>query len=127
MSSDVCVNCGQEAQEHHHVVPKSLGGTYTVPLCSVCHGIVHDLPNRANHKELTKRSFDRKNVEQLCYVWWWHFYEHKEIDELADEMGVSKNLVARRIRRVQEMTASWRKELFSPIVGEIKYFSYELP
>lgn len=40
-----CFECGRSDIEihDHHVVPKSLGGTKTIPLCSVCHGKVHSL------------------------------------------------------------------------------------
>ena len=37
-----CFECGAPAAHHHHVVPRVLGGTRTVPLCTVCHGKVHD-------------------------------------------------------------------------------------
>ncbi len=33
-------NCPNDLHEHH-VVPKSLGGTKTIPLCVICHGKVH--------------------------------------------------------------------------------------
>ncbi len=36
-----CVECGNEAHHDHHVVPKSKGGTFTVPLCTECHAKVH--------------------------------------------------------------------------------------
>lgn len=37
-----CFECGStEHIHHHHVVPKSLGGKRTTPLCEVCHGLVH--------------------------------------------------------------------------------------
>lgn len=40
-----CFECGRSDIEiqNHHVVPKSLGGTKTVPLCAVCHGKIHGL------------------------------------------------------------------------------------
>jgi 5-methylcytosine-specific restriction endonuclease McrA len=28
-----CFECGSPASHHHHVIPHSLGGTQTVPLC----------------------------------------------------------------------------------------------
>lgn len=32
-----CFNCGSTAELHdHHVVPRSLGGVATVPLCHDC-------------------------------------------------------------------------------------------
>lgn len=37
-----CFECGStEELHHHHVVPRSLGGTKTIPLCGPCHGLVH--------------------------------------------------------------------------------------
>ena len=39
---NTCFECGNLAEENHHVVPKSLGGTKTIPLCTLCHGKVHD-------------------------------------------------------------------------------------
>ena len=36
-----CFECGSDADHMHHVVPKSLGGTMTVPLCVRCHGKCH--------------------------------------------------------------------------------------
>jgi hypothetical protein len=39
---DKCFDCDSTNDiHHHHVVPVSLGGTKTVPLCSSCHGKVH--------------------------------------------------------------------------------------
>lgn len=40
--SDQCFECGSEEAIHqHHVVPKSRGGTRTIPLCAPCHGRAH--------------------------------------------------------------------------------------
>lgn len=36
-----CFDCGGIADHEHHVVPVSLGGTRTVPLCIACHGKSH--------------------------------------------------------------------------------------
>lgn len=39
----VCFECGSKDNiQYHHVVPDSLGGSETIPLCNVCHGKVHD-------------------------------------------------------------------------------------
>lgn len=46
-----CFECGQPSEHDHHVVPRSLGGTKTVPLCLTCHGKVHG--RKLNHRELT--------------------------------------------------------------------------
>jgi predicted transcriptional regulator len=38
-----CFECDSEENIHnHHVIPKILGGTKTIPLCVLCHGKVHD-------------------------------------------------------------------------------------
>lgn len=37
-----CWECGSTDRIHeHHVVPRSKGGTRTLPLCEACHGKVH--------------------------------------------------------------------------------------
>ena len=36
-----CFECGERASHNHHVVPRSMGGTKTVPLCLACHSLVH--------------------------------------------------------------------------------------
>jgi hypothetical protein len=41
MDTTICFECGAPAVHQHHVVPRSLGGTRTVPLCLDCHGKVH--------------------------------------------------------------------------------------
>ena len=38
---DKCFECNNPAQVNHHVVPKVLGGTQTIPLCNECHSKVH--------------------------------------------------------------------------------------
>ena len=47
-----CFECGAEAVENHHVVPRVVGGTRTVPLCAVCHGKAHAM-ERGDHRRLT--------------------------------------------------------------------------
>ncbi len=39
--SEPCFNCGAPSSHQHHVVPRSLGGVATVPLCYACHGKAH--------------------------------------------------------------------------------------
>ena len=48
-----CWECGRRAEHDHHVVPKVLGGTRTVPLCTDCHAKVHD--RRAMYSSLLTR------------------------------------------------------------------------
>ena len=52
-----CFECGKPAKCNHHVIPKSLGGKRTVPLCLKCHGLVHERDfNR--HKALQKKGIE---------------------------------------------------------------------
>jgi transposase-like protein len=42
IDTKICFECGSDKHIHqHHVIPKSLGGTKTIPLCETCHGRVH--------------------------------------------------------------------------------------
>ena len=50
----ICFECGAPSEDNHHVVPKALGGTKTVPLCTKCHGLVHNI-DMIRHKELQKK------------------------------------------------------------------------
>lgn len=63
MSELLCFECGANSELHmHHVVPRSAGGTKTIPLCVVCHGKVHGR-NFMHHRALTvaglKKAKDR--------------------------------------------------------------------
>lgn len=36
-----CMECGARSRHDHHVIPRALGGTATVPLCVACHRRAH--------------------------------------------------------------------------------------
>lgn len=57
-----CFECGDPAQNEHHVVPRSLGGTRTVPLCERCHGLVHDR-GMVGHARLTSVALQSKRAK----------------------------------------------------------------
>ncbi len=38
-----CFEYGATAEHEHHVIPRSLGGTRTVPVCGACHSKVHSV------------------------------------------------------------------------------------
>jgi hypothetical protein len=43
VSKDCCFECGSTDKLHfHHVVPEVVGGKKTLPLCEICHGLVHN-------------------------------------------------------------------------------------
>lgn len=49
-----CYECGRPATHRHHVVPRVLGGTQTVDLCSECHPKAHGKAGHWNTSQLTK-------------------------------------------------------------------------
>ena len=57
-----CFECDALAAHHHHVVPRSRGGTRTVPLCETCHALAHGLGDATwtDHARLTQRALAEK-------------------------------------------------------------------
>ena len=53
-----CFECGNSAQHQHHVIPKSYGGTKTIPLCCSCHGKVHS-PHLLKTSIMTKKAMQK--------------------------------------------------------------------
>jgi hypothetical protein len=42
IDTNICFECGASGNIHnHHIIPKALGGSKTIPLCVACHGKVH--------------------------------------------------------------------------------------
>lgn len=63
MENTNCFECGGKAEVYHHVIPKSLGGTKTIPLCKICHGLVHH-PKLVSISMLTKKGIKRKREKR---------------------------------------------------------------
>lgn len=58
ISKDKCYECGSCDDIHyHHIIPMSLGGIKTIPLCSECHGKIHGMV-------LTKKHIQRIGIEK---------------------------------------------------------------
>lgn len=58
-----CFECESVDDIHqHHVVPRSLGGTKTVPLCARCHGLVHGR-DMTRGSVLIKQALARKRAQ----------------------------------------------------------------
>jgi hypothetical protein len=62
-----CFECESPTDHDHHVVPRSLGGTKTVPLCHACHAKAHGLQPGvwANHRALTVAALERRKASGL--------------------------------------------------------------
>lgn len=101
-----CINCGNEADHMHHVVPKVLGGdegSNLVPLCGACHDKVHGT-NHLALKELQRAGIERAKKEgkykgrkatinrlEICY-WNSQGLSHYKI---AKQMKISRMTVHR--------------------------------
>lgn len=58
-----CWECGCESETHdHHVVPKSRGGTRTVPLCVKCHSKAHHRKGNMSTPALTSAALQAKKA-----------------------------------------------------------------
>lgn len=55
-SNETCFECDAPAEHQHHVVPKSRGGTRTVPLCGPCHAKAHHRAKNMAARELTRQA-----------------------------------------------------------------------
>lgn len=59
----ICFECEVDGEvDMHHVVPKSLGGTKTIPLCFKCHGLVHE-KDFVKHRALLKLGVAKAKAE----------------------------------------------------------------
>ena len=69
--TDKCFECSESATQNHHVVPRSLGGTKTIPLCDKCHNKVHSRKQTAI-STLTKKALNekRKKNERIGTIPW---------------------------------------------------------
>ncbi len=63
----VCFNCGAAAQYDHHVVPRSLGGVATVPLCGLCHDKAHNVSKHGDVRHLTALALRDKRDKGEAY------------------------------------------------------------
>ena len=60
-----CFECQSIKEiQFHHVVPRSLGGTQTLPLCLICHGKVHNI-SFLNHKNLLLRGLQKAKAKGI--------------------------------------------------------------
>jgi hypothetical protein len=62
---DKCFECNSTDEIHyHHIIPFSQGGTKTIPLCSICHGKVHDR-KFTNHREMVINALRKKKDDGM--------------------------------------------------------------
>ncbi len=132
-----CFECDGHATEEHHIIPKSLGGTKTVPLCAICHAKVHGLQNTGRADlapELTKRGLDKFGERPFEYFAVYQCVELydastvKEIKKILNEkfdLSISEEKISRLRRRLYEMDSSYRTEFFNSHIGKELSFVWD--
>jgi len=104
-----CFECNSPAQQAHHIVPASRGGTRTIPLCESCHEKAHDRSvTFKDHGARVKKGIDlarkkgvkigrprrRVNSKKLKEV----LDKGLTITEIAEGFGVHRSTIYRLIR-----------------------------
>ena len=97
---NVCFECGAPATERHHIVPASLGGTKTVPLCGICHAKIHDVDGKRRTRiaELTKAALDAKKARGETWA--------RNTDTTAARVVSNKRRIAAREKWLKESEVS---------------------
>lgn len=106
-----CFECNRKANHAHHIIPKSLGGERTIPLCEKCHGKIHSLDFK-NHGTLTKIGIERArengvicgrpaqqlDVESILFL----FKEGVPISAISKSFNTSSRTIGRRINATKK-------------------------
>ena len=104
-----CFECGTtEDIQQHHVVPKSRGGTKTVPLCYSCHEKAHGRTGKGlNHIKLTKEGLARRKKEGIklgrAPYGFKHSVDRKNFLEVKQEQEVMK-----LTKKLRKSGARWK-------------------
>lgn len=116
MRLSFCVACGtEEGIHHHHLMPKSMGGSddedNLIALCPLHHGVIHQTRYDSRHAELTRRGMERardngKVIGPIPYGYKRHrdrLIEHPEEKATIEAMkalksqGKSYGMIAREL------------------------------
>lgn len=104
-----CFECNAIADHNHHVIPRSKGGTKMLPLCSSCHGKVHD-SKMISTSELTKAALAKlkargvklgapiKNNSVKIQLFLKYRSQGKTIKQISELTGVSTGSVCRLLK-----------------------------
>lgn len=92
MKNKSCFECGKPAQVNHHVIPRVMGGTKTVPLCDKCHSLVHD-SNFVKLKELSLRGKEKVRREKAKNKVLKLFKDGLPKTEIARKVGIDRRSV----------------------------------
>lgn len=110
-----CFECDTiEDIEHHHVVPRVLGGTRTIPLCSSCHCKVHDR-KKTNISKLTTEGLAkmRKNNKLISGFIPYGYDLAKNKKDLTKNKQEQKNIRKMKKLRNKGMTPTAIAKFFN--------------
>tara|TARA_S200002703_G_C3677964_1_gene208212 strand:- start:176 stop:607 length:432 start_codon:yes stop_codon:yes gene_type:complete len=128
-----CFECDSTESIHqHHVVPRSLGGERTVPLCGVCHSLVHSA-NLIKTNVLTKSALNKRKSKGLSYGATPYGYKsldgyratNKVMEVDAYEQSVINDIVAKRKagQTLREIASDLNERSIKPKRGKQWYAS----
>lgn len=98
---DTCFECGAPSAHDHHVIPRSRGGSRTVPLCLKCHDLAHDTElltlaqetrDRVINDELKRDHvpYGKDEIEQRCLAYMKRLEsEGRSLHEITDALNAS--------------------------------------
>lgn len=132
MSQVACIECASPATEQHHVIPKSMGGKATVPLCGKCHARVHCMSGtrRDDHKNLTFAGLLKSSPEYAeryaCFLIWYtwsgqtNYPKNKWSQLIADFTGYDRTISYQQFtsmkRQLQRIWCEGDERLFDPLI-----------
>ena len=69
MNKKICFECGAKGVpiHQHHVVPRSRGGTKTVPLCEPCHSKAHHRKKNMNTSSMVKEGIQKAKAKGVVF------------------------------------------------------------
>lgn len=114
----MCAYCGEPATDREHVVPRSLGGTYTVPSCRECNLLAGRSldASLACRRARIRKAFERK-YRRVLRAPEWDRYELAELGRALRD-AVEAQEAARQVlcQRLDFMRAADR---LAEIVAEL--------
>lgn len=110
-----CFECGSAATVSHHVVPKSKGGTRTVPMCGYCHGLAHHARRNMTTSALTKTALQKRKAAGLRIggvPYGWNVVDGNRLAPVSKEQQVLGLILSMRasgisLRGIADFLTDW--------------------
>lgn len=104
-----CIECGASAEADHHVIPRSRGGTATVPLCGYCHALAHNMKHSMSTGALAAAAVARlkaegKHVHSVPYGY--RIAADGRLEPRADQQKILRRILSLRKKMSIQQIAS---------------------